>query len=238
MSDVELTTAPQQQLAATGVDADRRGRATWTQLRELEAELPGQAVRAAGLHEADDARHGPRAASQLRRGADDSAPERLEAALAERRERARRRGAVPGSTAERLDLTESLGRVRVGHAHVVTQTWERLEDVFVGMGFSVADGPEVETDWFNFEALNLPPAHPARSLWDTLYLDTARSRRGGRRRAGAADPHLAGADPHDAPCRSRPATARRSTWCAPAGCTAATPRTPRTCRCSTRSRGW
>jgi phenylalanyl-tRNA synthetase alpha chain len=41
------------------------------------------------------------------------------------------------------------------------------------MGFTVADGPEVETDWFNFEALNLPPAHPARSLWDTLYLDTA-----------------------------------------------------------------
>ena len=49
-----------------------------------------------------------------------------------------------------------------GHAHIVTQSWERLEDVFVGMGFQVADGPEVETDWFNFEALNLPPAHPAR----------------------------------------------------------------------------
>jgi len=43
----------------------------------------------------------------------------------------------------------------------------------VGMGFTVASGPEVETDWFNFEALNLPPAHPARSLWDTLYLDTS-----------------------------------------------------------------
>ena len=75
--------------------------------------------------------------------------------------------------AERLDLTESLGRNPVGHAHVITQTWERLEDVFCGMGFTVADGPEVETDWFNFEALNLPPAHPARSLWDTLYLDTS-----------------------------------------------------------------
>jgi phenylalanyl-tRNA synthetase alpha chain len=74
--------------------------------------------------------------------------------------------------AERLDLTEYLGSPRRGHAHVVTQTWERLEDVFCGMGFSFADGPEVETDWFNFEALNLPPAHPARSLWDTLYLDS------------------------------------------------------------------
>ncbi len=75
--------------------------------------------------------------------------------------------------AERLDLTASLGHAPLGHAHVVTQTWERLEDVFCGMGFHVADGPEVETDWFNFEALNLPPAHPARSLWDTLYLDTS-----------------------------------------------------------------
>ncbi|MFM7509375.1 MAG: phenylalanine--tRNA ligase subunit alpha [Actinomycetota bacterium] len=74
--------------------------------------------------------------------------------------------------AERLDLTEELGRERNGHLHVITQTWEQLEDVFVGMGFTVADGPEVETDWFNFEALNLPPTHPARSLWDTLYLDS------------------------------------------------------------------
>jgi len=75
--------------------------------------------------------------------------------------------------AERLDLTEHLGRARIGHAHVVTQAWERLEDVFCGMGFHVADGPEVETDWFNFEALNLPVAHPARSMWDTLYLDAS-----------------------------------------------------------------
>jgi phenylalanyl-tRNA synthetase alpha chain len=73
---------------------------------------------------------------------------------------------------EALDLTEELERARIGHAHVITQTWERLEDVFVGMGFTIAAGPEVETDWFNFEALNLPPSHPARSLWDTLYLDT------------------------------------------------------------------
>ena len=75
--------------------------------------------------------------------------------------------------AERLDLTEHLGRADAGHVHLVTQTWERLEDVFVGMGFTIADGPEVETDWFNFEALNLPPSHPARSLWDTLYLDSS-----------------------------------------------------------------
>ncbi len=75
--------------------------------------------------------------------------------------------------AERQDLTEALGRTRPGHVHPITQTWERLEDVFVGMGFGVEDGPEIETDWFNFEALNLPQSHPPRSLWDTLYVDTS-----------------------------------------------------------------
>ncbi|MCB1010030.1 MAG: phenylalanine--tRNA ligase subunit alpha [Microthrixaceae bacterium] len=74
---------------------------------------------------------------------------------------------------EAQDLTEALGRARTGHVHPITLTWERLEDVFVGMGFTVEDGPEIETDWFNFEALNLPEAHPARSLWDTLYVDTS-----------------------------------------------------------------
>jgi phenylalanyl-tRNA synthetase alpha chain len=72
---------------------------------------------------------------------------------------------------ERLDLTEFRPVYERGHHHLVTQTIARLEDVFVGMGFTVAEGPEVESDWYNFEALNLPPAHPARSMWDTLYVD-------------------------------------------------------------------
>ncbi|HEC10761.1 MAG TPA: phenylalanine--tRNA ligase subunit alpha [Acidimicrobiales bacterium] len=73
--------------------------------------------------------------------------------------------------AERLDLTEVPTSPRLGHAHLVSQAQERLEDVFVGMGFTVAEGPEAETDWYNFEALNIPRWHPARSMWDTLYLD-------------------------------------------------------------------
>jgi phenylalanyl-tRNA synthetase alpha chain len=73
--------------------------------------------------------------------------------------------------AERLDLTEHTPSYRRGHLHLVTQTRDRLEDLFVGMGFTVAEGPEVETDWYNFEALNLPAAHPARGMWDTLYVD-------------------------------------------------------------------
>lgn len=72
---------------------------------------------------------------------------------------------------ERLDLTELLGSPVTGHAHVVTQAWEELEDVFVGMGFRVAEGPEVETDWHNFDALNIPPGHPARDGFDSIYVE-------------------------------------------------------------------
>ena len=72
---------------------------------------------------------------------------------------------------ERIDLTEVLSQPSRGHAHIVTQAWQRLEDVFVGLGFQVAEGPEVETDFYNFEALNMPPDHPARSMHDTFYVD-------------------------------------------------------------------
>jgi phenylalanyl-tRNA synthetase alpha chain len=72
---------------------------------------------------------------------------------------------------ETLDLTESFTAPMRGRAHIVTQAWQRLEDVFIGMGFQVAEGPEVETDWHNFEALNMPPSHPARSMHDTFYVD-------------------------------------------------------------------
>jgi phenylalanyl-tRNA synthetase alpha chain len=73
--------------------------------------------------------------------------------------------------AEAMDLTEHFGTAGRGRAHIVTQAWQRLEDVFIGMGFQVAEGPEVETDWHNFEALNMPPSHPARSMHDTFYVD-------------------------------------------------------------------
>ncbi len=76
----------------------------------------------------------------------------------------------------RIDLTEFVaGTVPAppsrGHLHLVSQTRDALEDVFVGMGFEVAEGPEIETDWYNFGALNMPPAHPARGMFDTFYLN-------------------------------------------------------------------
>jgi len=88
-----------------------------------------------------------------------------------------RRGALAAAAlaarveAERLDLTEYLGKPTRGHAHLVTQAWERLEDVFIGLGFQIAEGPEVETDWHNFEALNMGVGHPARGEFDTLFVD-------------------------------------------------------------------
>jgi phenylalanyl-tRNA synthetase alpha chain len=73
--------------------------------------------------------------------------------------------------AERMDLTEVLPGRPAGHLHLVTQAIQELEDVFVGMGFTVAEGPEVETDWNNFGALNFPADHPARDMYDTLYVN-------------------------------------------------------------------
>jgi phenylalanyl-tRNA synthetase alpha chain len=95
----------------------------------------------------------------------------LQAAIDERRttlaedERQRR------LEAERLDLTEVAPPRGRGHLHLTTQTRDELEDVFIGMGYQIAEGPEVEDDWHNFEALNMPPAHPARSMFDTFYVD-------------------------------------------------------------------
>ncbi|MEY2425812.1 MAG: phenylalanyl-tRNA synthetase alpha chain [Actinomycetota bacterium] len=73
--------------------------------------------------------------------------------------------------ADRIDLTEARPPSPRGRLHLVTQTQQQLEDVFVAMGFAVEEGPLVETDWHNFQALNIPPAHPARANQDTLYLD-------------------------------------------------------------------
>ena len=100
----------------------------------------------------------------------------LKAILAARRAELAESERSEALLADRLDLTEVIpDQVRTtparGHLHPATQARADLEDVFVGMGFTVAEGPEAETDWYNFEALNIPPAHPARGMYDTMYLD-------------------------------------------------------------------
>jgi phenylalanyl-tRNA synthetase alpha chain len=94
-------------------------------------------------------------------------------ALEERRQELATREREARVAAERLDLTEFAVAPRRGHLHVVTQAWQRLEDVFVGLGVTVAEGPEIESDWYNFEALNMPASHPARNEFDTLFVDHA-----------------------------------------------------------------
>jgi phenylalanyl-tRNA synthetase alpha chain len=72
--------------------------------------------------------------------------------------------------AEKIDITLP-GRTNIaGHLHPLTLTLKRIKEIFVNMGFTVAEGPEVENDYFNFEALNLPKEHPARDMQDSFYI--------------------------------------------------------------------
>lgn len=76
--------------------------------------------------------------------------------------------------AHTLDITLPGRRHRRGHMHIVSQTIEEISDIFRRMGFSVADGPEIETDYYNFEALNFPADHPARDMQDTFFITDTR----------------------------------------------------------------
>jgi phenylalanyl-tRNA synthetase alpha chain len=77
---------------------------------------------------------------------------------------------VAGLEKDRVDVTLPGWTLPLGHLHLVTQTQREIEDIFVGMGYEIADGPEVETEYYNFEALNTPADHPARSLHDTFFV--------------------------------------------------------------------
>ena len=72
---------------------------------------------------------------------------------------------------EAVDVTAAGRRKKIGGRHPLTNLMERIGDVFVGMGWEVADGPEVESEWYNFDALNFKPDHPARELQDTFFVD-------------------------------------------------------------------
>ena len=99
------------------------------------------------------------------------AKSRIEAVLQARRDQLAQAELELQLRAEALDVTLP-GRARgTGGLHPVSRTIERIEAIFASMGFDVAEGPEIETDWMNFTALNSPPNHPARSMQDTFYVD-------------------------------------------------------------------
>ncbi len=102
-----------------------------------------------------------------------SAKEKIEAALESRRQALKRTALESRLREEALDVTLPGRGLGVGGLHPATRTLERIEALFRSIGFDVADGPEIETDFHNFTALNTPENHPARSMHDTFYIENA-----------------------------------------------------------------
>ncbi len=94
----------------------------------------------------------------------------IEAALNAKAHEARAAALEAQLKEEKLDVTMPGKASEVGHLHPLTQVQRELEDIFIGMGFSIVEGPEVELDYYNFQALNIPENHPARDTQDTFYI--------------------------------------------------------------------
>ncbi len=100
-----------------------------------------------------------------------AAKQQLEAALTAQREKIQSRKLEAQLAQEALDVSLPGRGAGVGGLHPVTRTMQRIEALFHSLGFEVVDGPEIETDYYNFSALNQPENHPARSMHDTFYVD-------------------------------------------------------------------
>ena len=144
----------------------------------------------------------------------------LEAALADRREALADSRLAAQLAADALDVSLPGRGMDAGGLHPVTRTLERIESLFRSLGFEVADGPEIEDDFHNFTALNMPENHPARSMHDTFYVEGGHVLR-----------------THTSPCRCATwkRTRRRSRSSRRAASIASTA-TPRIRRCSIRSK--
>ena len=97
--------------------------------------------------------------------------QQIEAALQERRESIQQNALQVKLAAESLDVTLPGRNFSVGGLHPVTRTLDRIETLFHSIGYDVAEGPEIENDFYNFTALNIPEDHPARAMHDTFYID-------------------------------------------------------------------
>ncbi|HKL24965.1 MAG TPA: phenylalanine--tRNA ligase subunit alpha [Desulfuromonadales bacterium] len=96
--------------------------------------------------------------------------ERIEALFGRRQEELRRQELDRRLSTEKIDVTLPGRRSRMGSKHPITKITEEIIDIFASLGFGVAEGPEVEKDFYNFEALNIPKDHPARDMQDTFYI--------------------------------------------------------------------
>jgi phenylalanyl-tRNA synthetase alpha chain len=100
---------------------------------------------------------------------------RVKQALDEREEVLLRERDALVLQAEAVDVTLPVQRTPIGGRHPLTTLMERMADVFISMGYDVAEGPEAEAEWANFDALNVPPDHPARTMQDTFYVESPNS---------------------------------------------------------------
>ena len=98
------------------------------------------------------------------------ARQQLEALIADKNEELKTKELESRLASEKIDVTLPGRQAPLGHLHPLTLTLNRIKDIFMTMGFSVEEGPEIERDYFNFEALNLPKDHPARDMQDTFYI--------------------------------------------------------------------
>ena len=94
----------------------------------------------------------------------------LEAKIAAKNEALKGAALANRLASEKIDVTLPGRRVSLGHLHPLTLTLNRIKDIFLDMGFSIEEGPEIEKDYYNFEALNLPKDHPARDMQDSFYI--------------------------------------------------------------------
>ena len=160
-------------------------------IEEIEAEATAAIEAAAGTAELEEPRvrflgrkaelttilRGIAALPEEERGAVGASANRVRTALEELLER--RAAALDASELEqrlasdRIDVTLPGAPARpVGHPHLITRTTRQIEDVMIGLGYRVVEGPEIEHDYYNFTALNHPPGHPARMLQDTFYVQS------------------------------------------------------------------
>ena len=143
--------------------ADERGLEDW-RVKHLGRKSPLMGVlRSLGTLDPSERRAAGRAAN--------AAKAALEEAFASKREALGRARIERAETAGRLDVTLPPRPLPEGRLHPITQTQRDINEAFVAQGFSVIEGPEVELDYYNFEALRIPKDHPARELMDTFYID-------------------------------------------------------------------
>ena len=114
-------------------------------------------------------------------------------------------GSVTVHVEKKVDVTLPGREIRLGHRHPLTIIREEIEQIFTSLGFEILEGPEVEDDYHNFEALNMPPEHPARDMQDTLYLDaplrTPRGRPGTLLRTHTSGMQIRYMETHEPPVR-------------------------------------